>query len=187
MIHSKDRSFYIGASDTKFVMGNYKTATFDRWWRQKLGLNKDRFETEAMKVGTNLEHKILKYIGCQEMDKQIIVEHLNLRVNYDGTDTDKNKIFEVKTTKGVFKLSKDYIGQAQVEMLAWRIQYGVVPELKIVAYTVDDNDYKNFFAPIDPERLKEYKVEFDEDFCIEYINKLNYLAECIREGRAPNA
>ena len=74
MIASKDRSGYIGASDTRFVMGNWNTKTFENWWREKQGLLQNNFTNEAMMAGTAYEHKILDSLGIVglEKDKQII-------------------------------------------------------------------------------------------------------------------
>ena len=41
MIQSQDRSGYIGASDTSMVVGNWNRKTFEKWWLEKLGLNKN--------------------------------------------------------------------------------------------------------------------------------------------------
>jgi len=185
MIQSKDRSMWIGASDTKFVVGNYKTATWEKWWRQKLGLNKDHFETEAMKVGTHLEHKVLDFISTEiEMDKQILIPEMRLRVNYDGNKG--NQIYEVKTHKDDFKVTKPYWQQAQVEMFAWKLVNNVVPDLYIAAYQVNEEDYKNFFAQVDGDRLAFYPIEYDEHFIDEeYLPKLLKLKECIDKGISP--
>ena len=121
MIQSQDRSGYFGASDTSMVVGNWKTKTFEKWWLEKLGLNKNNLSTEAMKAGNNYEHKILDALEIEgmEKDKQIIIDRL--RVNLDGnTDT---CIYEVKThnINKEFKVSKQYWRQAQVEMYASNI------------------------------------------------------------------
>lgn len=184
MIQDHDRSFWIGASDTSYVMGNWKTATFSKWWLKKLGLEKENYETKAMKVGTVFEHKILDTLSrVREKDKQIIIPELGLRVNYDGTG--KDYICEVKTSRNEFKLSKAYKLQAQVEMFAWKYKYGVLPELEIAAYRVDENDYKNYFTPIDVNRLSLYPVEYDEKVIEEYLEKLGELHKHIVEGTKP--
>ena len=61
----------------------------------KLGINRNNVETVYMNAGTHWEHRLLEYIGCPEMDKQIINEELKLRVNLDGNTEDA--IYEVKT------------------------------------------------------------------------------------------
>ena len=183
MIQSQDRGGYIGASDTSFVVGNWKTKTFEKWWLEKLGLNKNDISTEAMKAGNNYEHKILESLKVDdlEMDKQIIIDRL--RVNLDGnTDT---CIYEVKTynEEKEFKVSKQYWRQAQVEMYASNIH-----ELYIVAYGLNDNDYKNFFNKIDKDRIKLLQVEYDENFIKdEYLPKLEILTNCLKKGVFPNA
>lgn len=181
MISSQDRSFYIGASDTSMVVGNWNTKTFEKWWLEKLGLNKNDFTNEAMQTGTNYEHKILEALEIKEleMDKQIIKDRL--RVNLDGNTAEC--IYEIKTynIEKEFKVSKQYWRQAQVEM------YGSgIHKLYIVAYGLRECDYKNFFNGIDKDRLQMFKIDYDEDFITnEYIPKLNILTKCLKEGVFP--
>ena len=183
MIQSQDRSNYIGASDTSMVVGNWKTKTFEKWWLEKLGLYKNDIKTEAMQTGTNYEHKILDTLKIEDLekDKQIIIDRL--RVNLDGnTDT---CIYEVKThnKEKQFKVSKQYWRQAQVEMYASNIH-----KLYIVAYGLNDNDYKNFFNKIDKERIELLQVEYDENFIKdEYLPKLEILTNCLKKGVFPDA
>ena len=156
------------------VVGNWNTKTFENWWLEKLGLRKNELKTEAMQTGTNYEHKILKALEIEslEMDKQIIIDRL--RVNLDGnTDT---CIYEVKTHNidKEFKVSKQYWRQAQVEMYASKIH-----KLFIVAYALEENDYKNFFNGIDKERMQLIEVEYDENFIQEeYLPKIEILSKC---------
>lgn len=181
MIASQDRSYYIGASDTSMVVGNWTTKTFEKWWLEKLGLNKNDLKTEAMQTGTNYEHKILEALEIEnlEKDKQIIIDRL--RVNLDGnTDT---CIYEVKThnIEKEFKVSKQYWRQAQVEMFASNIH-----KLYIVVYSLQENDYKNYFNKIDKDRIKLLQVDYDEKFITEkYIPKLEILTRCLKEGVFP--
>lgn len=181
MIQSQDRSNYIGASDTSFVVGNWKTKTFEKWWLEKIGINKNNLSTEAMKAGNNYEHKILEVLKIKdlEMDKQIIIDRL--RVNLDGNTN--TCIYEIKTHKAEkeFKVSKQYWRQAQVEMYASNIH-----DLYIVAYALQENDYKNFFNEIDTERIQKLKVDYDEEFIQnEYLPKLGILTKCLKEGTFP--
>ena len=116
MTQSQDRSNYIGASDTSYVVGNWTTKTFENWWLEKIGIYKNNFSNEATKAGNNYEHKILEALEIEdlEMDKQIIIDRL--RVNLDGNT--KTCIYEVKTHNAdkEFKVSKQYWRQAQVEI-----------------------------------------------------------------------
>lgn len=181
MIASHDRSGYIGASDTNMVVGNWNTKTFENWWLEKLGLRRNEFKTEAMQAGTNYEHKILDALEVEglEKDKQIIKGRL--RVNLDGnTDT---CIYEVKThsISKEFKVSKQYWRQAQVEMYASKIH-----KLYIVAYALQENDYKNFFNEIDKKRIQMIEIEYDEKFITEeYLLKLKILTDCLKRGVYP--
>ena len=112
---------------------------------------------------------------------QIIIEDLRLRVNLDGNDTDTN--YECKTYKFAngFKMPKKYINQVQVQMFASGLRNS-----KIIVYGLTEEDYDNYFNPIDPERLQEYPVTYDVKWINGvYLPKLTYLAECLKEGRFP--
>ena len=183
MITNHDRSGYIGASDTDKVIGNWRSKTWEKWWMQKLGINRDHFENEYTKAGTNWEHRILDSLQLPnlEKDKQIIIEDLRLRVNLDGNLPDRIK--EVKTyqwEKG-FKCPQKYKNQVQVQMFASGFR-----KAKIIAYGLTEGDYDNYFHPIDPDRRSEFIIEYDEKWINEvYLPKLKYLAECLKEGRFP--
>ena len=183
MIESKDRSGYFGASDTDKIIGNYKTATFEKWWMQKIGINRDHFDNKYTSAGTHYEHRILESLGIpMEFDKQIILEDLLLRVNLDGNDTDT--IYECKTygyEKG-FKLPKKYINQVQVQMFASGIH-----EADIVAYGLEPADYQNYLRDLDPRRLQEIPVAYDSKWIdTVYLPKLIILADCLKRGVFPN-
>ncbi len=184
MIASKDRSGYFGASDVAFIVGNWKTATFSRWWLQKIGISREQFSNKFTSAGTYYEHSILESLGIpMELDRQIIIEDLLLRVNLDGND--KDTIYECKTyqwAKG-FKLPKKHIQQVQVQMFASGLR-----KAKIIVYGLTDKDYDNYFNPIDPDRRGEFIITYDEKWINEtFIPRLKYLAQCLIEGRYPNA
>ena len=182
MIESKDRSGYFGASDTQFIIGNWKTATFEKWWMQKIGINRDHFDNKYTSAGTHYEHRILESLGIpMELDKQIIIEDLRLRVNLDGNDTDT--IYECKTYKfdKGFKMPKKYIQQVHVQMFASGYR-----KAKIIVYGLTEDDYDNYFHDIDHGRRQEFVIEYDDRWLKEvYLPKLKYLAECLKEGRFP--
>ena len=182
MISDKDRSGWLGASDTDKVIGNWKTATFEKWWMQKLGINRDRFSNKYTSAGTHYEHRILETLGIpMEMDKQVILENLRLRINLDGNDADT--IYECKTyilEKG-FKMPKKYINQVQVQMFGTGFK-----RAEIVVYGLEEKDYDNYFNPIAPERLQRLPIAYDEKWIREvYLPKLTYLASCLKEGKFP--
>ena len=182
MIASQDRSGYFGASDIPFIIGNYKTKTFEKWWMQKIGINRDHFSNKYTSAGTHFEHRILESLGIpMELDKQVILEDLLLRVNLDGNDSDT--IYECKTygfEKG-FKMPKKYIEQVQVQMFATGFR-----KAKIIVYGLKEEDYDNYFNPIEADRRSEYVIEYDERWINEvFLPKLKYLAECLKEGRFP--
>lgn len=182
MIETKDRSGWFGASDTDYIIGNWTTKSFANWWLIKLGVHRSNFESVAMNAGTHKEHQILEYIGVSETDKQIIIPELKLRVNLDGNTL--GTIYEVKTHSAdkVFKCPIKYKRQVWVQMYAtkWRKAY-------IVAYGLAEEDYKNYFLPIDEERLSMIPIEYNEEFIFEtYLPKLVYLADCLKKGVFPD-
>lgn len=186
MIRNHDRSGWFGASDTATIMGNWNTDTFRRWWLVKLGVRKDRVITPAMQCGTAYEHKILDALRVKTRDRQIRIRSLRLRVNYDGES--RQLITEVKThSKPVFKVTKAYWQQCQVEMFA--SGSGLFRKRKfcrIVAYRVTKDELFNFFLPIDENRLTQHNVDYDAEWvegC--YLPRLRYLAKCLSTGHWP--
>lgn len=189
MISNQNRAWYVGASDTSMVVGNWKTETFRKWWQTKLGLDlRERFDTKYTLAGTHYEHAILDTIPGVIMDKQIILPELSLRVNYDGiVEGDTIVIKEVKTHKEekVFKVSKAYWRQAQVEIYAAEQYYGKPVRLDIVSYPMSENHYRNYFLKIDKDMIRETPVEKDPAFMGEYLPKLKYLKYCMEIGAFP--
>ena len=184
MIASQDRSYYIGASDCEKVIGNWKTKTWLNWWLQKLAINNKHIDNVYTLAGTHFEHRILESLGLPlEYDKQFINEELRLRVNLDGNTEDG--IFECKTTKeelDKFKLPKKYINQVQVQMYGSGIRNAL-----IIVYRLLEEDYENFFRPIDPKRLRTFKIPYDEKWVNEvYLPKHLILRDCLVKGVLPD-
>lgn len=181
MIASQDRSKRFGASDTAMIMGNWGTKTFAKWWLSKLGAIQNNYTTLAMRAGTAYEHKILDAIGVKKRDRQVKKRSLRLRVNLDGEI--KGMVYEVKTYgKGAFKVTKAYWQQCQVEM------YATSKECVIVAYKLLEDDYTNFFNDIDPKRISYHPIEYDREWVnTQYLPRIKYLCECLRERRTPDA
>lgn len=183
MIASKDRGYFFGASDTDKIIGKWTSQTWLTWWMQKLSINNNHFENKYTLAGTHFEHRILESLGIpMELDKQIILEDLRLRVNLDGNTNDC--IYECKTHQAEkeFKLPRKYINQVQVQMFASGIH-----QAKVIAYGLDEKDYDNFFRPIDPRRLKEFPIEYDPAWIQEkYLPKLRVLVDCLKRGVLPN-
>jgi hypothetical protein len=181
MISSHDRSYYIGASDTSYVVGNWNTKTFDKWYATKLGLYSSNFTNDAMMAGTYYEHRILDALNIWDLetDKQIICGRL--RVNLDGNTSDT--IYEVKThnVNKEFKVSKAYRYQVNVEMYAFDFR-----KAYIVAYGLEEKDYINYYRDIDRDRISFHEVKYDNDFIEqEYLPKLEYLSKCLDKGVYP--
>ena len=187
MIADQDRSGWFGASDTAMIMGNWKTKTFQKWWLQKLGVNTSRFTTRAMNAGTYFEHAILDTIGVHRKDHQILLPQFRLRVNLDGDGP--GEIHEVKTHKAdkVFKVTKAYWQQVQVQGFAKFFEEQKRPVIKIHSYALVDADYKNFFREVDQGRLKEHLIEYDPAFIGGlYLPRLMVLADCLERGEFPH-
>lgn len=183
MIHSKDRSGWFGASDTHYIVGNWDTKTFQTWWMEKLGLFRSNFSNSFTAAGTYYEHSILDALGFPvRKDAQIKIRRLRLRVNLDG-DT-RAAVYEVKTHKAEkpFKITKAYFGQIQVEMFVKKRKQGF-----FVAYGLVEDDYSNYFNPIDKSRMEIIPVNLDLEWINNiYLPRLQYLACCLKKGVFPN-
>lgn len=179
MIADKDRSGFFGASDSKIIMGNWRTKTFAEWWQVKLGvLQKPGFTTRAMAAGSAYEHRILDALEIKDRDRQVIMPELRLRVNLDGETEDTIK--EVKTTGKEPEVSKAYWYQAQVEM------YATGKKLDMVFYKMTDAEYENFFLPIDKDRVTIIPISYDEKWVHdEYLPRLKYLSYCLDHRFTP--
>lgn len=182
MIESYDRSGYFGASDTDKIVGKWTSNTWLKWWLQKLAVNNDRFDNVYTLAGTHFEHRVLQSLGIpMQLDRQIILEDLRLRVNLDGNTDDC--IYECKTYKAdkPFELPRKYVNQVNVQMYASGLR-----QAKIVVYGLMDKDYLNFFGDIDPNRRKLFDIPYDEHFINNiYLPRLIYLAECLKRGIIP--
>lgn len=183
MIESQDRSGFIGASDVEKVIGRWTSDTWIKWWLQKLSINNDHFQNKYTLAGTHFEHRILESLDIpMELDKQVIIEELKLRVNLDGNTDDC--IYECKTYQWSkrFKMPKKYINQLQVQMFASGIHNGC-----IVAYGLEEKDYDNFFRPIDPHRRNEYYFAYDKQWIdTKFLPRLMTLADCLERGVLPD-
>lgn len=182
MIHSHDRSGWFGASDTHYIVGNWNTKTFEKWWLEKLGAARTEFSNRYTAAGTYYEHAILDSLGIPlRKDAQIKIRKYRLRVNLDGDTSEA--VYEVKTHKAdkPFRITKAYYGQIQVEMFAKRCRHGY-----FVAYGLCEEDYGNYFNPIDKSRLQIITVDYDEDWIFGvYLPRLKYLSKCLKKGVFP--
>lgn len=194
MIDNFDRSGYFGASDTSMVIAdNRQTKTWRQWWLVKLGEMESTFSgsiyTEA---GNKYEHKILKAISEEiTLDRQIIIEKLKLRVNYDG-DLD-GTIYEVKTHKAEkdFEVTKQYWRQAQVEMYAYKtmekeLELPPFKKLYIVSYPLFPDEYyiNREDIQVDMKRVKFTPIKYDKQFVKgEYLPKLKECARALKKGK----
>lgn len=212
MITSYDRSYWIGGSDTKYVIAkNKSTVTWRRWWNIKMGIDDSMFAGNIYtRMGTVYEHPILKAIDENiNLDRQLIIPKYNLRVNYDG-DLD-GVIYEVKThradTEIQFHPGSAYYNQCQVEMFCWKqylkeskvyCDYHIrehIPELKacyIVDYPLMVDEYNMLEkyedgtpVAIDKDRIRFHKIKYDKGFISLYKPELKRLAKAIRGDEIP--
>lgn len=183
MIADQDRSGWFGASDVDKIIGKWTSNTWKKWWMQKLGFNHDHFQNKYTLAGTHFEHRILNSLGIpMELDKQVRLEDLRLRVNLDGNTS--VCIYECKTRKGdkPFKMPKKYINQVQVQMFATGIR-----RAEIVVYSLEEADYLNFFRPIDPNRVQRFTITYDEAWInTKFLPRLRVLVDCLKRGVMPD-
>lgn len=189
MISSKDRSGYFGASDTDMILTKFYKKAFLDWWDIKTGKVEKHYNNIAMTTGSIYEHPILDKLAYErginmELDKQVIIEDLKLRVNLDGND--ETTIYECKTRKAIdWKIPQKYINQVRVQMFATGLQ-GI-----IVDYLITDADYEaasfGRVLEIDMERITLTRIDQDERWLNEvYLPRLTYLSQCLKENRQPS-
>ena len=194
MISNQNRAGYFGASDVKFIMDtDFNTKTFENWWDIKTGKSDKHITNDAMIRGTLYEHPIMQTFGDLyginlELDKQIILEDLKLRVNLDANTSDT--IYECKTHKlqniGSWQMPKQYIDQVRVQMFAFNMNKAF-----IVDYLVKDADIdaaKNgFVLPISSDRLNVTPIYQDMNWINnQFLPRLKYLAYCLTENQYPS-
>lgn len=185
---TSSRAFWIGASDVKFVMSNWKTSTFMSWWTEKLGVTKKDLKTIYLVSGRYKEHQIANHYAETHnekviLDRQVKLRQYRLRVNLDCET--KKRIIEIKTHKfseNDWKLPIIYWQQCQVQMFATGKR-----DACIYAYAMKEEDYENFFLPIDEKRIAEIPVEYNADWINhEYLPRLVYLSKCLKTRKTPN-
>ena len=188
MIKSQDRSKWFGASDVKHIMGNWATSTFMNWWQVKIGIKSNDIKTVPMIAGTNIEHRLAyNYAETHDVkittDRQVRIRSLRLRVNLDCET--KDGIQEIKThkqTEGTWKMPVEYGWQVQVQMFATKKRKAC-----IYAYALIDEDYDNFYLPIDNNRIDEIPIEYNEEWVnCEFLPRIKYLASCLKKKKTPN-
>lgn len=194
MITDTNRAYWFGASDTKHVIAdNHDTQTWKDFWLEKCGVITRDVGNAFTTAGTAFEHPILDAIDKDiNKDRQIILEDLRLRVNYDGDKV--GNIFEVKSHKAEKPLltknalyqflPKHIFGQTQVEIYAWKTAYerGLIDIPYKKLYVVDYPLYEDDFSgepEVDVKRIKFHKVKYDKGFIKMYLSKLEPLAEML--------
>ena len=125
------------------------------------------------------------------LDRQIIIEKLKLRVNYDG-DLD-GTIYEIKTHKAEkdFEVTKQYWRQAQVEMYAYKtmekeLELPPFKKLYIVSYPLFPDEYyiNREDIQVDMKRVKFTPIKYDKQFVKgEYLPKLKECARALKKGK----
>lgn len=188
MITNKDRVGWFGASDTKFIMSNWNTATFMNWFQSKVGTKDNSFSNVFTISGNIKEHQLSNHYAEVKkekviLDRQVKLRQLRLRVNLDCET--KKRIIEIKTHKyseDTWKTPKEYFWQVWVQMFATGKR-----DACIYAYAMKEEDYENFFLPIDDKRIEEIPVEYNADWIThDYLPRLVYLCKCLKQRKTPN-
>ena len=112
-------------------------------------------------------------------DRQLVIERLRLRVNYDG-DMDGN-IFEVKTHKAdnPFEISQYIYAQVQTQMYVWKECMDEFHHLYVLSYALTEDDYANLEPSVDDidfNRIKIHKVKYNKKHIKHFIKALEPLA-----------
>jgi hypothetical protein len=184
MINDNDRAYWFGASDSQKVLTpNHATKTWQQWWRVKCGLEEAYIGNMYTAAGSRFEHPILEcFDPTINKDRQLIVEELRLRVNYDG---DKDGIiYEVKTHKAdkPFEITPYVQAQVQTQMYAWQECRDDFKGLYILSYGLTETDYRNgnpTAKDIEFDRIKIHPVKYK--YPKKYLKCLKALVEELDE------
>lgn len=186
----------IGASDTRFVMMNFDTKTFQNWWMEKIGIKEHQeFRNIYADTGTMLEaavidtYRKMRGLELKNGEEPFISKRYNqLVVNLDAYNDTKN--IEIKCVKydkafnWQFKMDVNYYQQVQVQMFATNLR-----DTTIVAYGLksEDYDFDNLVNPkIDKDRIFEFDIDYDFEWIEQkYEPRLKYLCKCLDEGLIP--
>lgn len=190
MISDTDRSYWFGASDSlKVLTPNHTTKTWNDWWNEKCGVGERDFKGNIYtQAGERYEHPILEAFDKDiYKDRQLYVEDLRLRVNYDG---DKDGIiYEVKThrRKNAFEITPYIYAQIQTQMYVWK-EAGDVPfkKLYILSYGLSDEELHDPNPVVDPDRIKVHKTKYDKGHVKRFLQELEPLVERLDEMRKPS-
>lgn len=165
---------------------NHNTQTWQSWWRVKCGVEESDFKgNKYTDAGERFEHPILEcFDKNMNMDRQLILEPLRLRVNYDG-DLNGN-IYEVKTHKAdkPFEITPYIYDQVQTQMYVWKETQEEFKHLYVLSYGLTSEDYANqdpSADDIDFKRIKIQKVKYNKHHIKHFIKMLEPLATDLRE------
>jgi len=200
MIKDADRSHFFGASDARHIFSeNREKKSWLDWWETKKGGENAFFGNKFTRAGNMFEHSILKaYNSDLELDRQIIIEDLRLRVNLDGNTEDE--IVECKTyryEKG-FKITEAYMQQAQLQMYAWNNELDENGEKKntpvdhvtFVSYGLLEDEYNEDYPidrieegtlPINPKRMDTHTCKISRSYQRRIPKILKKLAKRLEE------
>lgn len=189
MIKDDDRAYWFGASDSqKILTPNHNTKSWEQWWRVKMGIEEQEFHgNEYTRAGQMYEHPILDAFDRDiNKDRQLYLEDLRLRVNYDG---DKNGIiYEVKTHKieNPFEITPYIYAQCQTQMYVWK-EISTTPfiNLYILSYGLTAEE-RRILSPVDADRIKVHKVKYSKGHMKRFLKSLKPLVERLDNMRKPS-
>lgn len=194
MIHDNDRSYYFGASDTRYIMAkNHNSQSWRYWWNVKLGVERaSSFNTIYTEAGTRYEHHIADYVSPDGIvDGQIIIEKLRLRVNYDVWDN--GKIIEIKTHQKdkPYEVTKEHWMQTQIEMYAYRemaakLELPKFRGCEIISYSLEPYEYHLLDEEIiiNPAMIQRHPIEYDREWITrEFLPILKTLAKGLKKNK----
>src|SRR5690606_14439121 len=185
-----DRELYIGGSEANYIYLNYNSKTFQTWWAYKLaGIPLDSPTNRNMEVGTILEDEILDLY--ERVNNVKGKRGLSKVKGIARANTDyilNNKVIDVKASNLAFEWV--LTGTIPIHYRRQLIHYCYVFGLKkasILAYQVDDSLLVNPFQELDEKRMVEIDVEITDKLIKEHERRLNYLEECRRGYKFPEA
>ena len=193
--NSETRKGYIGGSDQYAVYGNYYTATFHKWWNEKItGIRLYDIKTRDMTFGSVVEGLIMDHMDIPKENRHMKVFHPKFKMAGANTDAYWNGILmEIKTmndkdAEKLVKGNKMKVGyRRQVYHTMW---CGGITHAKISVLSIKPEEKENPFGIkiIEGENLRHYDFELDpNDFDIpEHEIRIGYLSSCYESRHLPS-
>lgn len=194
MVQEKfNRSGYIGGSDASWLYASYSSASFKKWWNEKVtSIRTSEFSNVHTQAGNILESEIMKTLNIPKpaWNLRFFKEGTLAGVNTDATEVDKGIVHEIKTAlhSYLFKwlhakagVSIDY--RRQVFHGLYVAECDVA---KVHVLPMSEEEKRNpFLVENITDRIHTFEYTRDQFDFVEHDWRVRYLTFCYNENQTP--